>query len=304
VGRTGDGRAAVVILTTAPGIAGLPANLEGIPVAVEVTGAILALPLQAPDAAARGRGLVKPSGEFAHPVPIGVSTSNMTANISAGCATGTIAARVKDRRHVYALSANHIYALTNTAATGTNVVQPGLVDDDCVIGGVTFVSDPDGPSDAGDVIGTLTSFHAIAFCSGGTCPDNTIDAAIALSSTDALGNATPSNGYGTPSSTTTTASIGQPVEKYGRTTALTTGRVIAIDATVMVDYGGGQIAQFVHQIVILGGGFGKAGDSGSLVVTAAGLQPVGLLFAIGLNATFANPIDDVLTAFGVTIDGT
>src|SRR5579859_766706 len=36
VGRADDGRAAVVILTTAPGIAGLPASLEGIPVVVQV----------------------------------------------------------------------------------------------------------------------------------------------------------------------------------------------------------------------------------------------------------------------------
>ena len=310
VGRADDGRAAVVILTTAPGIASLPASLEGIPVVVQVTGAIAALPLQAPDASARGRGLVKPSGEFAHPVPIGVSTSNVTANVSAGCATGTIAARVKDGPgNVYALSANHIYALTNSGkkgAGGDAVVQPGLVDDDCVIDGVTLVSDPDGPSDADDVIGTLSDFHPIEFCFGGpppTCPDNTIDAAIAASTTGQLGNTTPSNGYGTPSSTTTTASIGQRVEKYGSRTALTTGRVFAIDATVTVQYSEGQNAKFVHQFVILGGGFSKAGDSGSLIVTAAGLQPVGLLFAGGVNTTIANPIGDVLTAFSVTIDG-
>jgi hypothetical protein len=99
------------------------------------------------------------------------------------------------------------------------------------------------------------------------------------------------------------ASLGQRVEKYGRSTELTTGRVIALDATVMVDYGGGQIAQFVHQIVIGGGGFAKAGDSGSLVVSQDGLHPVGLLFAGTHTVTIANPISDVLTAFGVTVDG-
>jgi len=307
VGRTGDGRAAVVILTTASGIAGLPANLDGIPVVVQVTGAIVALPLQAPDAATRGRGLVKPSGEFAHPVPIGVSTSNVTAN-TAGCATGTIAARVTDGAHVYALSVNHIYALTNSAAANSAVVQPGLLDDDCVLGGIARVRDPDGPNDASDVIGTLASFQTIAFCSDPTTCPNTIDAAIALSSTANLGKATPSNGYGTPSSTTAAASIGQVLEKYGRTSALTTGKVAAIDGTVMVDYGGGNIAEFVHQIVITSGGFSKAGDSGSLVVAVDGLHPVGLLFAGSKNVTIANPIDDVLAAGGVasfslTVDG-
>jgi hypothetical protein len=276
--------------------------VDGIPVVVQVAGAIVALPLQAPNAATRGIGLVKPSGEFAHPVPIGVSTGNVTAN-TAGCVTGTIAARVTNGSHVYALSANHIYALTNSAAANSAVVQPGLIDDDCVIGGIARVRDPDGPNDASDVIGTLATFQTIAICSDPTTCPNTIDAAIALSSTANLGKATPSNGYGTPSSTTAAASIGQAVEKYGRTSALTTGKVAAIDATVMVDYGGGNIAEFVHQIVITSGGFSRAGDSGSLIVTAAGLHPVGLLFAGSANVTIANPIDDILTAFSVTIDG-
>jgi hypothetical protein len=304
VARDNAGRAAVLMLTTAPGIAGLPATLDGIPVIVKVTGLLVALPLQATSIAATpGRGRISASGEFAHPVPIGVSTSNVTANVAAACATGTLAARVTNGANVYALSANHIYALTNSAATGTSVVQPGLLDDDCVIGGTVFTSDPDGPNDASDVIGTLASFHTIAFCAGATCPDNTIDAAIALSSTANLGKATPLNGYGTPNSGTVSASLGQRVEKYGRSTELTTGRVIALDATVMIDYGGGQIAQFVHQIVIGGGGFAKAGDSGSLVVSQDGLHPVGLLFAGTHTVTIANPISDVLTAFGVTVDG-
>src|SRR5262249_16426529 len=158
-------------------------------VLVHVTGPVVALPLRAVPSGRSGRGLVNPRSEFAHPVPIGVSTSNATAN-TRGCATGTIAARVKNGSNVFALSANHVYALTNSAATGTFVVQPGLVDDDCVIGGTVFTSDPDGPNDAADRIGTLAGFQTIEFC-GATCPDNTIDAAIAVSSTANLGNATP-----------------------------------------------------------------------------------------------------------------
>lgn len=47
VGRDNDGRAAVVILTTGPGVGSLPASLNGIPVVVQVTGTLVALPLQA-----------------------------------------------------------------------------------------------------------------------------------------------------------------------------------------------------------------------------------------------------------------
>ena len=63
----------------------------------------------------------------------------------------------------------------------------------------------------------------------------------------------------------------------------------------------------LDQIGVLGskGVFIKAGDSGSLLVTTEGNHPVGLLFAgdNGGKHAFANPIDAVLTTFGVAIDG-
>jgi hypothetical protein len=65
-------------------------------------------------------------------------------------------------------------------------------------------------------------------------------------------------------------------------------------------------ALFVNQIVVYGNKpFIKAGDSGSLLVTDPGRNPVGLLFAGTSSGKYAiaNQIDDVLTALGVTIDG-
>jgi hypothetical protein len=54
---------------------------------------------------------------------------------------------------------------------------------------------------------------------------------------------------------------------------------------------------FNNQLVIKGGAFSAAGDSGSLVVTSDTARPLGLLYA-GNNAnTAANPIQDVITAF-------
>ena len=98
-----------------------------------------------------------------------------------------------------------------------------------------------------------------------------------------------------------------PVEKYGRTTALTQGSVCAVDVDVDVSYSTGTAA-FVNQIAVCAsrGAFIKAGDSGSLLVTAAtGHSPVGLMFAGDASGRygFANPIDSVLAAFGVSIDG-
>ncbi len=117
--------------------------------------------------------------------------------------------------------------------------------------------------------------------------------------------ATHESSYGQPRSTTIAPAVRMRVRKYGRTTEETSGRVQGINATVNVGYDTG-VARFVGQIVIGGGGFSAGGDSGSLVVVRGGADdrsPVGLLFAGGGGTTIANPIDDVLSAFGVTIVG-
>jgi PKD repeat protein len=100
------------------------------------------------------------------------------------------------------------------------------------------------------------------------------------------------------------ASLGLNVQKYGRTTALTKGTVTDINATVDVGYDAGT-ARFVDQIIVSGRSFLKAGDSGSLLVTDPGRNPVGLLFAGPRNGRYgiANRIDLVLSAFNVTVDG-
>ena len=76
-------------------------------------------------------------------------------------------------------------------------------------------------------------------------------------------------------------------------------------ATILVGYDSGT-AKFINQIEVRGGGFAGPGDSGALVVVEKGgdaRKPVGLLFAGGGPSTFLNPIDAILSAFGVTIDG-
>src|SRR5947199_4450278 len=308
VGFANDGRAVVTIFTKAGGIHGLPASLDDVPVVVAVTGELFALGnFRRGGVAPRGFAqsvlctpAVTPAGEFCPPVPIGVSTGNVTA---ADCATGTIGARVIDgSKTVYALSNNHVYALTNRAPLGSLVAQPGLVDDGCV------TPEIDDDAALSDVIGPLADFQTIAFCRGHRCPANTIDAAIASSTTDELGDATPAGGYGTPApGPGGQATLGQLVEKYGRTTAQTTGTVTGINASVLVSYGSGKTALFVHQIVFENSGLPVigAGDSGSLLVTADDSHSaVGLLFAGNTSGSMAigNPIGAVLTRFGVTID--
>ncbi|MCH7558312.1 MAG: hypothetical protein IIB56_12775 [Planctomycetes bacterium] len=269
VGFNDDGQYAVLVLLERPGVAGIPQDLDGVPVQVVVTGKIIALS--------------HATDRFPRPVPIGVSTGH--PDITAG----TIACRVKDGDgNVYALSNNHVYANQNEASLGDAVIQPG-----------TF----DGGSLPDDEIGTLADFVPIDFSRRAR---NEIDAAIALSDTDRLGNATPSDdGYGTPSSTIVTENLLYlGVQKYGRTTGLTHGDITGVNATVNVGYGPGKTAKFVKQIIIEPGGFSAGGDSGSLIVTDDGNRnPVGLLFAGSSSITVANRIDLVLDRFGVTVDG-
>lgn len=290
VGLAPDGRPAVMIFTKAPGVASLPATLDGIPVVVEASGEFTALQAGqtgvAPALRPNRVSGIDPTARFARPVPTGVSTGN-----EGQCSAGTISARVKDAAgSVYALSNNHVYALENNAPIGSNVLQPGLFDTGCVF-------------DPNNVIGTLTAFQSIVFS---TTANNTIDAAIARSSTANLGNSTPSNGYGTPNSVVVSAFIGQGVQKYGRTTALTRGTVTAVNATINVGYSSGT-ARFVDQIIVQSNkAVIKPGDSGSLLVTNdANANPVGLLFAGNSTGKLAvaNRIDLVLARFAVTVDG-
>ncbi len=274
IGLDEAGRVALLVFTkeeVTPGL--VPESLEGMPVIKTMTGEIRPM-----------KGL-SPTSAFPRPVPIGVSTGNEKE-----CSAGTIAARVKDGAgNVYALSNNHVFALENNASLGSKILQPGTYDTSCT----------DIPT---DMIGTLTQFVPLDFSSSGS---NTVDAAIALSSKDLLGNGTPRKGYGIPRSTPGVASVGLAVKKYGRTTLLTKGTVAAINATINVQYDSGT-ARFVNQIGIESSkAFMKPGDSGSLLVTKSGSNPVGLLFAGNSTGkfAFANPIEAVLEAFGVTIDG-
>jgi len=288
------GRPVIKVFLAHGGVLGLPATLDGHAYTTEVTGefsargefAGTATGEAGGPAAATGRDGSDPRRSFPRPVPIGVSTGQVDVT------AGTIAARVVSGGDVFALSNNHVYANRNAANPGDHILQPGTVD-----GGV----DPD------DALGTLHDFEPIRFCNPfPACPENRIDAAIAATTTEQLGNSTPPNGYGTPRSETAAARLGMQVQKYGRTTGHTTGEISGINATINVGFRDGT-ARFAGQIVISGGGFSGPGDSGSLIVSggsgASARRPVGLLFAGSRTSTLANPIELVLDRFGITIDG-
>lgn len=263
VGVNAQGIPVIRVYVETPGV-GAPPNLENIPVERVVTGQIYAQCYQS---------------ECPRPVPLGVSTGH--PDITAG----TIAARVKDGSgNVYALSNNHVYANQNLAHINDPVLQPGAVD---------------GGSAPNDTIGQLADFAPINFSGG----NNLIDAAMALSSTELLQNVTFS-GY-KPTNTLVAAGLGLNVKKEGRTTGVTFGQVSEVNVTVVVCYAGFPLctksATFVNQFAVAGS-FSAGGDSGSLIVTSAENNPVGLLFAGSSNRTIANQIQNVLNYFNVSID--
>jgi hypothetical protein len=283
VGLLPNGRAAVRVFVEHRGVPGLPVALDGVPVAVAVTGRFMAFS----DPTTKAR-----------PAPVGFSVGHPSIT------AGTIGARVKDGAgNVYVLSNNHVLANSNDAGLGDPALQPGPFD-----GGTL-----------NDQIGTLSAFQPIDFSLSGV---NYFDAAIAVSNTGDLGNSTPADdGYGTPSSAiwgdgdadglfdSESTLLGLNVQKYGRTTALTKGQITGINGTVEICYEVFFIwcvksAYFYDQIIIEPGAFSGAGDSGSLIVSDdADKAPVALLFAGSSTQTIANRIDLVLNHFGVTVDG-
>lgn len=306
VGRGAQGQLTVKIFAARGGVAGIPANLEGIPVEVEVTGLFFAIPGRPAGKKPPPDPGVDPTDRF-DPVPIGVSVGN-----EFHCSAGTIGCRLTDGKDVFALSNVHVFDPWhygdpdgNAATLGERIVQPSRLDDpadDCY-----------GEATAENMMGTVVDCLPIDFYGG----DNRVDAAIAIVTSDDLREFnvdTPTDGYGLPKwGFGEAATIGLAVQKYGRSTGLTRGEVSAVNATINVGYVVyiddvgyvSRTAKFVGQILIDGKKFLKPGDSGSLVVTDPDREAVGLLFAGNSRGSLgiANPINEVLGAFGVWIDG-
>jgi len=297
VGLDARGRPVIRVLVTDARTA-VPARIEGVRVHKQVSGQIVAL--RGTTCESSDNGLCANSERWPLPVPIGVSVGHPAVT------AGTIGARVTDGSNVFILSNNHVIAANNNAMLGDGILQPG-----------TF----DGGLDNADAIATLVDFEIIDFAA-----DNTMDAAIALSTPAELAVSTPVGefgslvGYGVPSTELhpaygvpevigdedMAALLGTAVQKMGRTTGITSGSVSTIDASVSVCYDSPyctQTATFVDQIIITPGTFAAGGDSGSLIVSDDLLnRGVGLLFAGSPTIVIANRIDLVLNRFGVRID--
>jgi hypothetical protein len=181
----------------------------------------------------------------------------------------------------YILSNNHVLANSNNANIGDPILQPGPYD------GGTFPN---------DVIARLSRFVPIRWKTSTSDPCNYVDAAIAEGQFHNLNREIYWIGY--VKQLYAAPQVGDIVEKTGRTSNFTTGKVLAVNATVYVNYGGGRVARFCRQIITTR--MGSPGDSGSLVCDRDE-RAVGLLFAGSSTITILNHMSYVQALLRIRI---
>jgi hypothetical protein len=222
------------------------------------------------------------------PLLIGLSIGHY--KITAGT-LGTFV-RVKKGGAIRILSNNHVLADEDRAKKGDAILQPGAYD---------------GGRNPRDRVGTLAAFVRLEKRGA-----NLVDAALAAPGTKVRYDAGSLSGVGTLS-----AAAPPPieeidlVEKLGRTTGHTRGRVTAFELdNLVVGYDRGNL-RFDGQVEIEGASteaFSQGGDSGSLIFTSLGHEAAALLFAggdqggsNGKGLTFANPMAAVLEQLEVEL---
>jgi len=185
----------------------------------------------------------------------------------------------------YILSNNHVLANSNAGSPGDPILQPGPYD-----GGV----------DPTDRIATLSRFIPITFDPPvpRALHRNLVDAAVAAGQFHDLNREIYWIGHVRGWRPKANVTVGTIVQKTGRTTSYTTGRITVVNATVDVGYGGGLVGRFVDQIITTN--MSAGGDSGSLVTTLDNVA-VGLLFAGSSVAMIANQIENVRALLRVEV---
>jgi len=251
----------------------LPATINGLPIDVEETGTFRRF------AKAVKSAMPNPRARY-RPAPPGCSIGFEDPQHQFKMA-GTLGAIVKQGRHLFLLSNNHVLADEDQLQTGSPIFQPALLD---------------GGNPAKDRIASLTKFVTLTMDK-----PNKVDCAIARADQDKL--VTNNILYVGPPNGTATAAIDMQVHKFGRTTGYRVGRVTSVETDVTIGYEMGNL-RFDNQILIVGRNgqpFSAAGDSGSLILERGTNHAIGLLFAGSTSHTIANHIGDVLQALKVSL---
>ena len=213
-----------------------------------------------------------------------------------GITAGTLGTCVYDRLNeniglplkYYLLSNNHVLAAENNACLGDPIIQPGFIDGGCF----PF-----------NTIATLSRFIPIDFepFIPRYLHNNIVDAAIAQGQLHNLNREIYWMGHLHGWLPKAKVNVGMIVQKTGRTTGFTRGRIVATNATVDVSYAGGKTARFKDQI--LSTAMTAGGDSGALLITLINHLPfaIGLHFASSPLVSIANQIENVRSLLNVEI---
>ena len=231
--------------------------------------------------------------KLATPVSLGSSGGNNNDYDTSGnqiqdCCGGTLGSLIQNSSGAqFLLSNNHVLARSDQASLGENIVQPGLIDDNCT---------PYGQAGAANsLVGTLSGFLSLkssatnadaaiaAVNSGAVSTAGNILELGALQGNGTLAAAPP--GISSTAGKGESATLNMSVAKSGRTTGLTCAGISAVSLDVSVDYYTDCAETkpyltkvYTNQIAITGNQFSDAGDSGSLVVDSSDAEPVGLFF--------------------------
>lgn len=213
----------------------------------------------------------------------GVSGGNVQDRSSRFCCSGTLGALLTDGTNQYILSNNHVLARSDGATAGDDVSQPGLIDSNCNVA---------------TIVGDFTVASPLG---------SNVDAAIAQLRPGTMDSTGFVEDIGVPSSTAIAPTVGLSVVKSGRTTGFTTGTIGSINTSVTVQYqrgcGGGKKfnVSYTGQVVINSSTFSAGGDSGSVIFSNSGKNPVALLFAGSSSSTIGNPAILVLARLSAVL---
>ncbi|MEU6675235.1 hypothetical protein [Streptomyces sp. NPDC046853] len=185
----------------------------------------------------------------------------------------------------YILSNNHVLADSNRAQLGSAIVQPGVFD---------------GGKDPADRIATLARFITIQFAPQIPLErhNNVVDAALGTVEFQDATRETYFSGAPRAWRRKANVAVGDLVKKTGRTTNISFGRIIAVDATIDVNYGTAGTARFKDQILTTN--ISAGGDSGSLVTSLDNVA-LGLLFAGSSTVTVLNHFENVRALLRVEV---
>ncbi|MEV2254888.1 hypothetical protein AB0I94_30670 [Streptomyces sp. NPDC050147] len=185
----------------------------------------------------------------------------------------------------YILSNNHVLADSNRAQLGSAIVQPGVFD---------------GGQDPADRIATLERFITIQFAPQIPLErhNNVVDAALGTVDFQDATRETYFSGAPRAWRRKANVAVGDPVKKTGRTTNISFGRIIAVDATIDVNFGTAGTARFKDQILTTN--ISAGGDSGSLVTSLDNVA-LGLLFAGSSTVTVLNHFENVRALLRVEV---